>query len=153
MNKSIAFIFIILSTFMSSSAAAADNADKLMFEKIFSSWSNAFNHKDLAATCGLFAKNISANYQGAPVKNYDVLCGGFKFVFSKPQEYQYSYKINQVYRSDKLAAVRITWYLRISQHGKVISSGQDEGLDIFEQNSHGDWKIVNYLGYPVNTTP
>ncbi len=83
----------------------------LIFEKIFNDWITAFKHKDLAKTCELFSKSVEADYQCSPKKNYDSLCNGFKTFFSNNKHYQYQFKLHHVYRSQDLAALRITWYL------------------------------------------
>lgn len=119
-----------------------------LFQNIFSSWTNAFNRKDLENSCNLFSPDIHANYQGAPQKNYQSICNSFKKIFQEDRDYKYRFKLHQIYRSDNLASVRVTWYLQISEHGKVISETVDEGLDVFEQDQTGHWKIVNYLAYP-----
>lgn len=127
----------------------ANTADEAIFQKVFTDWTAAFNKKDLNKTCGLFSLTVSADYQGYPTKNYASLCEGFETIFKDTKHFDYSFKINQVYRSGDLAAVRITWKLRITDNGKLISEGQDEGMDIFQKDSLGHWKIVNYLGYGV----
>lgn len=134
-----------------SSICYADNANKdtAMFQKLFSDWTNAFNRKQINPSCALFAKSLQADYRGAPSKTYTSICNGFKQVFSDPaRHYHYRFKIRHVYRSGNLAAVRITWYLDVTENQKIILSTHDEGLDILEKTSAG-WKIVNYLAYDV----
>lgn len=142
------FITMIISFLLASNAVADKNQDHKIFEKIFSEWTYAFNHKDLNGSCNLFSKDLIASYQGVPKKTYASVCDGFKKIFKSDLNYQYQFKLHQVYRSQDLAAVRLTWYLKISENGKLISDTQDEGLDVFKKNSQGEWKIVNYLGYP-----
>jgi ketosteroid isomerase-like protein len=119
-----------------------------LFDKLFADWTAAFNRKDISKTCHLFSKSVIANYQGVPPKDYAAICDGFKKIFTKSNlRYQYSFKLHQVYRSEALAVVRITWYLRIYEKGKLKSITQDEGIDIFQKNNQGQWQIVNYLSY------
>jgi ketosteroid isomerase-like protein len=130
--------------------AANESQDYALFEKIFTDWTLAFNQKKLAPTCALFSKELTANFQGAPLKSYNSICEGFKRVFKqKDKSYRYSFKLNQIYRSGNLAAVRITWYFHEYEQGKLISKTQDEGLDVFLKDSNNQWKIVNYIAYPV----
>lgn len=138
-------MIVIMTAFFTHECGASNNTD---IEKTFTDWTQAFNQKNLPGTCRLFSKNVTANYQGTPAKNYDILCSGFKKVFAESQQYQYQFKIHDIYRAENLAAVRITWYLKISDHGKVISETQDEGLDVL-QRQNDEWKIVNYIGYPT----
>lgn len=151
--SSLLFLLIVFSGF-SNLYAANENNDFALFEKIFTDWTVAFNQKKLAPTCALFSKSLIANYQAAPQKNYTSICEGFKKIFREPEKsYQYHFKLNQVYRSGNLAAARITWYLQVYEHEKLISEIQDEGLDVFLKDSHNQWKIVNFVGYPVPQKP
>ncbi|MCL9683852.1 YybH family protein [Legionella maioricensis] len=144
-------LFLVMSPVLmvANSAAAEKTADVQMFERLFSAWTNAFNHHDLKESCKLFSINVTADYQGAPTKNYASICNGFKKIFHEKRHYEYHFKLHEVYQAHDWASVRITWFLEISQHGKVIAKTQDEGLDVFQRNNKGDWKIVNYLAYPV----
>lgn len=122
--------------------------DQKLFEKIFTNWTTAFNHKDLHASCDLFSKSVIANYQGQPKRNFKSICDGFSKIFSSStQRYHYSFKLHNAYRSGSLAALRITWFLHIYENNKLKSTTQDEGMDIFEQDKLGRWKIVNYIAY------
>jgi ketosteroid isomerase-like protein len=150
MKKWIAIIALTgLTTVATPATAASKSSDELMFEKVFSNWTNAFDHKDLAGTCSLFSNHIIANYQGAHTKTYTSLCNSFKKIFQEQRDYQYTFNIRNINRSNNLAAVRITWHLRVSQQGKFISESKDESMDIFERDKRGNWKIINYLGYPA----
>lgn len=142
--------FLMMGSFFITSAAyAAEQKNSTqLFQHIFSSWTKAFNHKDLANSCTLFSPNVHASYQGAPPKNYQSICDGFKKIFQEDRDYTYRFKLHQIYRTHNWASVRVSWYLQISEHGKVISETVDEGLDVFEQDKKGHWKIVNYLAYP-----
>lgn len=141
---------IIASTFFltAHTYAGEENNSTQLFQNIFSSWTNAFNHKDLQASCSLFSEHLEANYQGAPSKNYQSICASFKKIFHEQHDYKYRFKLHQVYGSQNWASVRITWYLDIYEHGKIIATEVDEGLDVFERDKQGNWKIVNYLAYP-----
>lgn len=142
-------IILILAIFFVSHVYAAMNLeDNRLFYKIFNEWTAAFNKKDLKKSCELFSHKMIADYARLPQKNYTSICDGFKKTFAESQRhYQYSFKIRHIYRSNDLAAVRITWFLLIYEKGKLISSSQDEGMDIFQKNPEGKWQIVDFLSY------
>lgn len=141
-------LIVCLSFFFITTNLYAKASDAAAFEKLFSDWTYAFNHKNLEGSCRLFSKSLTADYRGVPPKNYAAVCEGFKNIFQQSQRhYQYHYKIHHVYRSGDLAAVRITWYLSIYENNKLASTIQDEGIDILEKNKLGNWEIVNYLAY------
>ena len=141
------FLLLTCSLFISTDTIASENS--ALFNQLFSTWTQAFNHKNLAGSCNLFSRNVIADYQGIPTKNYTSICDGFKKIFKENRDYRYSYKIKNIYRAHDLAAVRITWYLQISEKNKVITKVQDEGLDIFQLDKQKNWKIINYLGFPT----
>ncbi|QBR85298.1 nuclear transport factor 2 family protein [Legionella israelensis] len=120
------------------------------FEDIFDAWTKAFNQKKYPEVCELFSKKIKADYQGVPRKNYSTICKGFQKIFQETEmTYQNQFKIHEVYQSNNLAAVRITWYLSVYKKGVHQYSIQEEGLDIFQKDDNNKWKIVNYIAYPV----
>ena len=148
MNQYFKIIFFIVTVLMSAYSFSKNTGpDFKLFEKKFHNWTRAFNHKNLAATCNFFSKEVVANYQGYPEKNYASICSGFKKIFAESDhQYQYDFKLHDVYRSHDLAAVRVTWFLRVT-HNNQVSQTQDEGLDVFKRDIKGSWKIVNYLSY------
>lgn len=140
---------LLIGIFSLSVTAATQEENNQLFEKIFADWTTGFNQKNLTMSCGLFSKEVIANYRGIPTKNYADICNGFKTIFNDQQaHYYYRFKIRQVYRQESLAAVRITWFLTI-KHEQKTNEIQDEGLDILQKNANHQWQIINYLGYPV----
>ncbi len=129
--------------------APINSPDYPEFEKIFNDWTDAFNHKDVKKSCALFSPKVTADYQGASQKNYDDICDGFKKIFAKVASYEYHFTLHSVYRADNLAVARITWYLKIMQGDKLLSTVQDVGIDIFKQDAQQQWKIINYIAYPT----
>jgi ketosteroid isomerase-like protein len=60
--------FLILTTTLVQGNIPTTQEDKLIFEKLFSEWANAFDKKDLAKVCALFSKDIVATYYVSPEK-------------------------------------------------------------------------------------
>lgn len=149
MFKRTLIILLLTTGIMASNLTAALVKEDLpVFESLFTEWTEAFNRQDLAQTCGLFSKDLIANYQGIPTKNYSSMCKNFEKIFAeKNPRYQYHFKIQNVYQASDLAVVRITWYLHKYQNGQEVSMSQDEGLDVLKKDAQGQWKIVNYLAY------
>ena len=140
------FAWFVLTTV---SAAAADQNDGVIFEDLFKKWTDAFNRKDIVGSAGLFSRKVVADYQGVPRKNYTTIYYGFKKIFGETkQQYKYRFKLRDLYRSGDLAAVRITWYLDISEEGKPTTTVEDQGLDVLQRNKDGTWQIINCIAYP-----
>lgn len=128
--------------------AQSNKSDYLLFQKIFEEWTAAFNRKDLAKSCALFSKSLTADYQGAPRRTYASVREGFKRVFAdKGRKYVYGFDLHDVYRSGDLAVAKISWYLSVYRDGRRISFTEDRGLDVFQRNARGQWQIVYYLAY------
>lgn len=140
-------LFTFTMLFISLNSYAKHSNDFMMFQHIFSTWTEAFNNRDLFQSCALFSKSVVADYQGVTQKNYTAICDGFKKVFQNNNiQYEYKFKLREVYRSNDLAAIRVTWYLRLYKHGHLMSNTRDEGIDILKLKN-GEWKIVNYIAY------
>jgi ketosteroid isomerase-like protein len=128
--------------------ANSKESDVIFFHQLFTEWTRAFNQKNLEKSCQLFSTSVIATYRGIPEKNYRDICDGFKTIFqSTNKQYHYTFKLHDVYRSGHLAAVRITWYLRVTSNNQLVEELEDEGLDVFEKDKSNHWKIVNYLAY------
>lgn len=148
----LSILLVALTFFSETHAGIKDN--KINFQKIFSTWTKAFNEKKFPEVCELFSKSITADYQGTPRKDYSIICNGFKKIFAEKNKYYHNaFKIHHLYHSNDLAAVRITWYLDVYEKGKHISSTREEGLDIFQKQANGDWKIIYFLAYPLLEGP
>lgn len=131
----------------------ASSEDRMIFKKLFTDWTTAFNNRELVKSCDLFSLHVVADYRGIKRKNYTNICNGFKKIFTDDlRKYHYSFKLHEIYKSEFLAAVRITWYLKITNKNGSVTYVQDEGLDILEKNGKNKWKIINYLSYPTGNS-
>jgi ketosteroid isomerase-like protein len=149
-KKKFASLLIAVGAMFVSRAHANPAEDQATFQAIFSAWTQAFNEKRFPAVCDLFSKALTADYQGAPSKDYSSICSGFEKIFlEKGVAYHNDFRIHQIVRADNVAAVRITWYLDVYKEGAHFSSVQEEGLDVFRQQENGKWEIVNFIAYPV----
>ncbi|MCC5015227.1 MULTISPECIES: hypothetical protein [unclassified Legionella] len=152
-KKEYVTLLVSLALLCSQVAFGAISEDRVFFKKLFTNWTTAFNNRELAKSCNLFSVHIVADYRGISRKNYTNICNGFKKIFADDtRKYHYSFKLHEIYRSEFLAAVRITWYLEIANKNGGVIHVQDEGLDILEKNSKGEWKIINYLSYPTGNS-
>lgn len=142
-------IIFLINIFFSVSYASSENNTEI-FEAVFKNWTQSFNQREYPKVCDLFSERLASNYQGSKQKNFESTCEGFKKIFlEKNKRYHNDYQLHQVFMSGSLAVVRVTWYLKIFNHGKCESFTQEEGIDIFEKQKNGDWKIVNFIAYPI----
>jgi len=113
------------------------------------SWKDQFNARDARAVCELFAPDVVAIFQGQPVRNFDQLCGLLRSSLSDAKRsYQYDLKIQDVYASGDLGAVRLTWRLKITDaNGTQIETSVEPGIDIFQRQPDGKWRIARYISF------
>ena len=143
-------LIIVLVILFSLGCTENKRDDHWLFAKLFADWSTNFNQKNLTASCDLFDSQVIATYRNQPIKNYQSICDGFARIFKQPNmQYTYDFQLNRVYKTSKLAVVRITWYLTVKRNGKVVEKVTDEGIDILRQSKDGKWRIVEYLAYAV----
>ena len=149
-KKNVAGLMVVMSAACMPTAHASDAEDLAAFQALFRTWTKAFNEKKFPEVCNLFSRSLIADYQGAPTKDYATICNGFERIFKQTGiAYHNDFKIHRIYRSNDQAAVRITWYLDVYKEGAHLSSIQEEGLDVFQQQESGKWEIVNFIAYPV----
>lgn len=133
-KKALAWLIVALNVVFMSTAQANVAEDEATFQAIFRAWTQAFNEQRFPEVCKLFSRSLIADYQGAQTKNYSSMGNGFKKIFEEREVvYHNDLKLHQIYRSNDLATVRITWYLNICKEGVHLSSMQEEGLDVFQK--------------------
>ena len=122
-------------------------ADKIRAGLI--NWKDQFNARDARAICDLFAPDVVAVFQGQPVRNFDQLCGLLRTSLSDAKRgYHYDLNIQDVYASGDLGAVRLIWTLKVADsNGTLIETSVEPGIDIFQRQPDGKWKIARYLSF------
>ena len=127
--------------------AAETSADDI--RATLSNWKDEFNARDAQAVCGLFAPDLVAMFQGQPVRDFSQVCTLLRNSLSdSKRRYHYDLDIQDVYASGDLGAVRLVWTLRVtSDDGRVLETSVEPGIDIFQRQPDGKWKIVRYLSF------
>jgi hypothetical protein len=62
--------------------------------------------------------------------------------------YTYAFRLKEVLDGRDRAVVRLTWTTttRIRATG-AIETTEDEGLDVFQRSTDGNWLIIRYMAY------
>jgi ketosteroid isomerase-like protein len=130
-------------------SAQADSAAQSQIRVALENWTVQFNAGNADTTCDLFARDLIANYQGQPERNYDSQCTLLrKSLSEKTRKFHYSLNIKEIIVSGDLAAVRLVWTLKIEQtNPPQTHTVMEPGLDIFRRQPDGSWKIACYLAY------
>jgi ketosteroid isomerase-like protein len=111
-------------------------------------WTAAFNSRDLAGVCGLFAPDLSYTVDGILNGSRDRLCANIATALSKPGvELRYDEPtIHEILVSGDLAVVRLTWTLTEEKNG-TRDVNTEEGMDVFRRAPDGEWSIMRYIAF------
>jgi ketosteroid isomerase-like protein len=113
-------------------------------------WQSAFNTRDERHVCDLFARDLIANYQGQPERDYASLCLLLQTSVRDPEKnYRYSCDISEIMVFGATAIVRLIWTLEIEKAGTPTEIVKEPAIDIFRRQDDGGWKISRYLAYPM----
>lgn len=138
------------------SVAYADvNADKAAISARLQHWAEAFNNRDAAAVCDLFAPDLIATIRGAAKsgtleRDRSALCAHLAAVLANPnQRWRYTPDIREIIVSGDLAVVRIVWTLTVEGPSSSHTS-EEPGLDIFRRQPDGSWAIIRFLAFSTD---
>jgi ketosteroid isomerase-like protein len=117
-------------------------------------WAAAFNAGNAERACGLFAADLRYDYRGTPERRRADMCGFLhRSLSDKTRRFHYSPEIKEIIVSGGLAVVRIEWTLTVTpvdSAGKRLGKSdvsKEFGLDVFQKQPDGLWKITRFLAY------
>ena len=132
----------------SRSGAQSAETEQAAIRAALTKWTEDFNAGNVNEVCGLFAPNLRYDYRGFPERNYREICDGLhRSLTDQTRRYSYSLAIKETIVSSDLAAVRLTWTLRIDKPDAAPQISQEHGIDIFRKQSDGTWKIITFIAY------
>jgi steroid delta-isomerase len=111
-------------------------------------WTEAFNARDAAGVCDLFAPDLISTVPEAPDGRRDALCGRLKAVLAKPELHLHydSPDLREIIVSGDIAIVRLFWTLTAQKGGKS-SVSTEAGMDIFKRQPDGKWSIARFISF------
>lgn len=114
--------------------------------QVLEQWPKDFNNGKAAEVCGLFAPNLVASYPGMQDINYEQMCQKLtQVVQNKDRIYRYAApKIEQIVLKDDFAVVRLIWTLSTDEE-----TIHEKGMDLFQKQPDGSWKIAISYAYPL----
>lgn len=115
-------------------------------------WPKDFNSKNIRGACGLFAPDLIASYPGTSDRNYSQMCEKLtQSMADSNTSFQYDApEIEQIIIKDNIAVVRLIWTSRITDKNQAAPLViREKGLDIFQKQSDGAWKIRISYAYPI----
>jgi len=142
------FVVVAAASTVTASARADSTADEAAITQRLKIWTEAFNAKDSAGTCGLFAADLVYSLPGIDQGSRDRLCGNLNRLFAKSdRQLQYGNPdIHEIIVEGNLAIVRLTWTLTVQVNGAADTT-TEEGIDIFRRQADGRWSIARFIAF------
>jgi ketosteroid isomerase-like protein len=135
------------------SARSGDEAQSAIRAALLN-WATSFNTGDAERACGLFAADLRYDYRGAPERRRADMCTLLqRSLGDKTRRLHYSPEIKEIIVSGRLAIVRVVWTLTVTPVDSTGNStgnsdvSKEYGLDVFQKQSDGLWKITRFLAY------
>jgi steroid delta-isomerase len=140
-------IAALVMPFAAATTWAADDA-ALDIRAALEQWRLDFNARRSAHICDLFAPDLRYDFQGLPEQNYPLLCARLHHALGdNTKSFDYGLRIKEVIVSGWLAVVRLTWVSTVTLSDGHRSTNLEPGLDVFERQPDGTWKIIRYIAY------
>jgi uncharacterized protein (TIGR02246 family) len=143
---------LLVAALLSPAAAQSDSAAQAAIRGALTQWMTDFNAGDAEKACSLFAPDLIAQVRGQPERGYSDLCELLRRSLSdRTKTYKYALAIKEILVADDLAAVRLTWTLKVRRKDTGDETASDEfGLDIFRRQGDGSWKISRFISYDTS---
>jgi steroid delta-isomerase len=147
----LAGVSVALALFIAAAQAAGPDdpsAVKAAIVERLHRWTAAFNSRDLAGACGLFAPDLSYTVDDILNGSRDRLCANIATALSKPEvDLHYDEPtIHDILVSGDLAVVRLTWTLTADKNG-ARDVTTEEGMDVFRRAPDGVWSISRFIAF------
>lgn len=145
----IACRFILIAIIASIAAWPAHAADAAAeIESALKQWMADFNAGRADKVCGLFAPDLRADFRGQPERGYGGLCDLLKQSLSdKEKTFSYGLDVKEILVFGDVAVVRLDWTLTVKDNDGHKSTSVEPGMDIFQKQADGTWRIVRYMAY------
>ena len=129
-------------------AVADADSDGVAITDRLQRWTVAFNARDAAGVCDLFALDLVSTVPDALDGSRDALCGKLSAVLAKPglKLHYDSPDIREIIVSGDIAVVRLFWTLT-AQKGGESSTSTEAGMDIFKRQPDGKWSISRFISF------
>lgn len=111
-------------------------------------WTEDFNTRRADKVCDLFAKDARADVAGAPERDYAAICEVLtRSLQDETRRYHYAMDIKEILTFGDTAIVRLVWTLTIEQPDGSKATSVEPGMDLFQKQPDGSWKIIRYMAY------
>jgi ketosteroid isomerase-like protein len=99
--------------------------------------------------CGIFSEDLRYKFGEIQDRGYNDVCPALRRLLGDgTHRSHYTLDLREVLVYGDIAVVRLIWTLDSSQSGSSATVRTLEpGMDIFQRQNDGTWKIIRYLAY------
>ena len=129
-------------------ACADPAADRAAIIQRFERWTAAFNAKDSAGVCDLFAPDLLYSIPEVLQGTRETMCANLAKLLART-DIQARYDnpdIHEIVVAGDVAVVRLTWTLTTEVNGAKDTT-TEEGMDIFRHQPDGRWSIARFIAF------
>lgn len=137
-----------LALLLAAPALAGPAGDEAAIRARLTGWAVAFNARDAAGACDLFAPDLAYALPDLPHGDRAGMCGNLARALAR-DDLRLAYappEIHEVIVSGDLAVVRLTWRLTAEANGETATTAE-EGMDIFRRQPDGRWSIARFIAF------
>jgi steroid delta-isomerase len=132
---------------LSTVPSRAQDAAAVEIKNTLTGWMADFNAGKTERVYDLFATDVRADFRGHPTRDHKAVCDLLTKSLTDPSRvYRYALDIKEILVFGDVALVRLVWTLTIKNSDGEIKS-VEPGLDFFQRQADGTWKIVRYMAY------
>jgi steroid delta-isomerase len=110
-------------------------------------WAQAFNAREAAPVCDLFAEDLISVVPDAPDAGKREVCDHLALVLSREEiRLSYSVAIDEILVWGDHAAVRLDWTLTdagVDPPATIL----ERGIDLFRRDPDGAWRIIRFIAF------
>ena len=117
-------------------------------ENTLTRWMADFNAGKTERVCDLFAADVRADFRGHPTRDHKAVCDLLTKSLTDPSRaYRYALDIREILVFGDVAVVRLVWTLTIKDKDGGEIKSVEPGMDVFQRQADGSWKIIRYMAY------
>jgi uncharacterized protein (TIGR02246 family) len=117
-------------------------------------WTQAYNARQTDKLCGLFSEDLRYKFGEIRERGYSDICTALHSMLSDTTHHShYTLDLREILVYGDIAVVRLIWTLDESKEGSSTTvRSLEPGMDIFQHQKDGSWKIIRYLAYTSPTS-
>jgi ketosteroid isomerase-like protein len=117
-------------------------------------WTQAYNARQTDKICDIFSEDLRYKFGEVPDRGYSDVCTGLRRLLGDAtHRSQYTLDLREILVYGDIAVVRLIWKLDETKEGSSVTvRSLEPGMDIFQHQKDGSWKIIRYLAYTSPTS-